>query len=262
MKIRAKKHLGQHFLTDKNISLKIVEVFVDLLGNMPALEVGPGKGILTEILLKKNIKLYAVEIDSECVALLEKKYPKLILHNANFLKMDFSAIFPKKIGIIGNFPYNISSQILFKMIENRQQIPLMLGMFQKEVAERIVAPPGNKTYGILSVITQAYYDIKYLFTVNEGVFTPPPKVKSAVVRFKRNKNKTLMCDEVLFHRVVKMSFNHRRKTLRNSLKEYSQKINTENKIWSLRPEQLSVDDFVELTSIIEAFWGNDKKSYY
>ena len=252
--VRAKKHLGQHFLTDKNIAAKIVESLRPDNKYKQVLEVGPGMGILSDFLLQKNeYEAYLIDIDTESYLYLQKKYPQLgsRLINADFLEMDFHTIFKGPMGIIGNFPYNISSQILFKILDNRQQVVEVIGMFQKEVAERCSSKPGNKDYGILSVFLQAYYKVEYLFTVKAGVFNPPPKVLSAVIRLTRNETLQLNCDEKLFWQVVKAGFNQRRKTLRNAL---SSLINKEKltgyKMLDLRAERLSVADFVELTNMV------------
>jgi 16S rRNA (adenine1518-N6/adenine1519-N6)-dimethyltransferase len=251
--VRAKKHLGQHFLTDKNIAAKIVESLRPGRYKQ-VLEVGPGMGILSDFLLQKpEYEVYMIDIDSESYQYLQKKYPQLgsRLVNADFLDMDFAAYFSGPLGIIGNFPYNISSQILFKVLDNRHQVIEVVGMFQKEVAERCTAKPGSKEYGILSVFLQAYYKVEYLFTVKAGVFNPPPKVLSAVIRLTRNETGTLNCDEKLFWQVVKAGFNQRRKTLRNALSSLINKEKmTDDKILDLRAERLSVADFVQLTNEI------------
>jgi 16S rRNA (adenine1518-N6/adenine1519-N6)-dimethyltransferase len=218
--VRAKKHLGQHFLTDKNIAAKIVDSLQLAVGYDKVLEVGPGMGILSDFLLQRtDLQTYLIDIDTESYEFLKKKYPQLgdRLINDDFLEMDFGKIFYKPFAIIGNFPYNISSQILFKVLDNRQQVVQVVGMFQKEVAERCTAKAGSKEYGILSVFLQAYYKVEYLFTVKAGVFNPPPKVLSAVIRLTRNDAEKLDCDEKLFWQVVKAGFNQRRKTLRNAL---------------------------------------------
>lgn len=250
--VKAKKHLGQHFLTDKNIAQKIVDAMPS--NDLPILEIGPGTGVLTQFLLPKyESLLHLVEIDQESVEYLHEHYPdlKLRIYQADFLKMNLTSIFPAQFNIIGNFPYNISSQIFFKVLDHRDQIPFVVGMIQKEVAVRLASPPGSKEYGILSVLLQAFYKLEYLFTVSEQVFNPPPKVKSAVVRLSRNNREKLDCDEKLFFSVVKTSFNQRRKTIRNSLKSKFLNLATENEIFNLRPEQLSVDQFVFLTGIVE-----------
>ncbi|MEZ4838333.1 16S rRNA (adenine(1518)-N(6)/adenine(1519)-N(6))-dimethyltransferase RsmA [Flavobacterium sp.] len=254
-KVKAKKHLGQHFLTDENIAQKIADSLT-LNGYQTVLEIGPGMGVLTKYLLEKPISTYVIEIDLESVDYLNKHYPKLHgkIISKDFLKYDLSEVFGEdSFAIIGNFPYNISSQIVFKTLELRERIPEFSGMFQKEVAERICEKKGSKTYGILSVLTQAFYEAEYLFTVSEHVFSPPPKVKSGVLRLKRKENFQLPCDEKLFFNVVKTAFNQRRKTLRNSLKTYQLSDNLkEDSIFDLRPEQLSVEQFIELTQKIAA----------
>lgn len=254
-KVKAKKHLGQHFLNDENIAQKIADSLT-FNGYQTVLEIGPGMGVLTKYLLEKPIDTYVIEIDTESVEYLNKHYPKLEgkIISKDFLKYNLSEIFGEKpIAIIGNFPYNISSQIVFKTLELRDRIPEFSGMFQKEVAERICEKKGSKTYGILSVLTQAFYEAEYLFTVSENVFTPPPKVKSGVLRLIRKENFKLPCDEKLFFTVVKTAFNQRRKTLRNSLKTYQLSDNLkEDSIFDLRPEQLSVEQFIELTQKIAA----------
>jgi 16S rRNA (adenine1518-N6/adenine1519-N6)-dimethyltransferase len=254
--VRAKKHLGQHFLTDKNIAAKIVESLRPENKYTQVLEVGPGMGILSDFLLeKKEYETSLIDIDDESVQYLQKKYPQLgsRLLNADFLQLDFAATFNGPLGIIGNFPYNISSQILFKVLDNRQQVVEVVGMFQKEVAERCAAKPGSKEYGILSVFLQAYYRVEYLFTVKAGVFNPPPKVLSAVIRLTRNETTELACDEKLFWQVVKAGFNQRRKTLRNAVSSLINKEKmTDDPLLDLRAERLSVDDFIKLTNSVAA----------
>jgi len=254
--VRAKKHLGQHFLTDKNIASKIVDSLRPENKYSQVLEVGPGMGILSDFLLQKpELQTYLIDIDTESYEFLQKKYPQLgeRLINNDFLEMDFSAVFKEPFGIIGNFPYNISSQILFKVLDNRQQVVEVVGMFQKEVAERCSAKAGSKEYGILSVFLQAYYKVEYLFTVKAGVFNPPPKVLSAVIRLTRNETGQLDCDEKLFWQVVKAGFNQRRKTLRNALSSLINKEKmTDEPMLDLRAERLSVGDFVNLTNRIVA----------
>lgn len=257
--VSPKKHFGQHFLRDENIAKKIVGSLSRKEDYKTVVEVGSGTGVLTKYLLQeKGVETYVVEIDRESIAFLKKNFPKL---KRKIIEKDFldfesswlpSAINRQPLAIIGNFPYNISSQILFKVLEYRNQIPEVVGMFQKEVAERIVSPPGNKTYGILSVRMQAHYKIEYLFTVHEHVFHPPPKVKSAVIRLTRNNVKQLDCDEELFFSVVKAGFNQRRKTLRNSLSAKFEIRNSKFEMLNKRAEQLSVNDFVELTNLIAA----------
>ena len=252
--VRAKKHLGQHFLTDKNIAAKIVDSLRPENSYSQILEVGPGMGILSDFLLQKaELQTYLIDIDTESYEFLQKKYPDLgeRLINDDFLEMDFSRVFKEPFGIIGNFPYNISSQILFKVLDNRHRVVEVVGMFQKEVAERCSAKPGSKEYGILSVFLQAYYKVEYLFTVKAGVFNPPPKVLSAVIRLRRNDSAQLNCDEKLFGQVVKAGFNQRRKTLRNALSSLINKEKmTNDATLDLRAERLSVDDFVNLTNKI------------
>ena len=249
--VHAKKFLGQHFLTDLTVAQRIAET----ISAGPTLEIGPGMGVLTQYLLKNpNIQLTAIEIDRESVAYLKEWYPELHLIEGDFLKLNLDIIYPEgEFNVIGNYPYNISSQIFFKVLEYKDRIPVCSGMIQKEVAERIASKPGKKAYGILSVLLQAYYDIEYLFTVDEHVFNPPPKVKSAVIRMTRNKRRRLDCDEALFKTVVKTAFNQRRKQMRNSLQQLVGKGNPilEENIFTMRPEQLSVEQFIELTHLIE-----------
>ncbi len=252
--VRAKKHLGQHFLEDESIAQNIANS-LSYVGYDDVLEIGPGMGVLTKYLLKKDITTYVIEIDTESVAYLKSNYLHLAARiiEKDFLKYDLSLVFKDKpFAIIGNFPYNISSQILFKTLELRHQIPEFSGMFQKEVALRICSKEGSKVYGILSVLTQAFYDATYLFTVPPTVFNPPPKVDSGVLHLKRKDNYTLPCNESLFFRVVKTGFQQRRKTLRNSLKTFNLSDNLKaNTIFGQRPEQLSVSNFIELTQLIE-----------
>ncbi|GLB48387.1 16S rRNA (adenine(1518)-N(6)/adenine(1519)-N(6))-dimethyltransferase RsmA [Neptunitalea lumnitzerae] len=251
--VRAKKHLGQHFLTDENIAKKIADSLT-LSGYQNVLEIGPGMGVLTKYLLEKPITTHVIEIDTESVEYLQTHYLNLSdrIISKDFLKYDVRNVFKEEpFAIIGNFPYNISSQIVFKTLEMRDQVPEFSGMFQKEVAERICEKPGSKTYGILSVLTQAFYNATYLFTVSEKVFNPPPKVKSGVLILKRKENYHLPCDEKLFFQVVKAAFNQRRKTLRNSLKAFITSDNLkEHSIFGMRPEQLSVAEFLEITQMI------------
>lgn len=247
MSVRAKKHLGQHFLKDLNIARQIVDALT-WEGYEQVLEIGPGMGVLTQFVIQDKRNIAVVEIDTESVEYLQNSYPTLKIYSEDFLKMDLATYFSDRpLAIMGNFPYNISSQIVFKIIEHRQQIPEMVGMFQKEVAERICAKEGSKIYGILSVLTQAYFETEYLFTVSENVFNPPPKVKSGVMRMCRYREK-LDVNEALFFTIVKTAFNQRRKTLRNALKslnlDYSQ---VEENFLNLRAEQISVEDFIELT---------------
>lgn len=252
-KVRAKKHLGQHFLKDLGIARNIAHS-LSLNNYSKLLEVGPGMGVLTQFLIPLDIETFVIEIDKESVSYLKKHYPELDNHliEGDFLKLPLQEIFKEPIAIIGNFPYNISSQILFKAIDHKDLIPEIVGMFQKEVAERVVSPPGSKKYGITSVLIQCYYDVEYLFTVDETVFDPPPKVKSAVIRLKRNDRDKLDCDKKKFIQVVKTGFGQRRKTLRNALKSLNLvDENTASQYLSLRAEQLSVEDFMNLTSCFE-----------
>lgn len=250
MKVKPKKHLGQHFLNDQNIASKIV----DSLSYKPydlVLEVGPGMGVLTQFLLQKQVNVYVAEIDKESVDYLKINYPQLENNIVgDFLKLEFEELFSDNFAVIGNFPYNISSQIVFKILENKHAIPEMVGMFQKEVAERIATQKGNKIYGILSVLTQAYYNVDYLFTVHENVFTPPPKVKSAVIRLKRYRDKIEGIDDKFFFKLVKAGFNQRRKTLRNALKVLNIPQHLEShEFLNLRAEQLSVENFINLARL-------------
>lgn len=249
MSVRAKKHLGQHFLTDENIAKKIVES-LSFSGYNDILEVGPGMGVLTKYLLDKNASIWLAEIDTESIDYLKTNYIKLSDNNfvGDFLKTDFQFVQGRELAILGNFPYNISSQILFHIIDNYQLIPEMAGMFQKEVAERTAAVPRTKDYGILSVMVQAYYNVKYLFTVHENVFNPPPKVKSGVISLIRNPKEGLAGNEILFKQIVKTGFNQRRKKLSNALKP----INIPEHIighpfLEKRAEELSVEDFIQFT---------------
>ena len=251
--VKAKKYLGQHFLNDESIAQKIADTLT-LQGYKNVLEIGPGMGVLTKYLLKKSVTTYVIEIDTESVEYLQANYlnlaPRII--EKDFLKYDLNEVFKNEpFAIIGNFPYNISTQIVFKTLEIRDQIPEFSGMFQKEVAQRICSKEGSKVYGILSVLVQAFYDAEYLFTVDEHVFTPPPKVKSGVIRLTRNDVDTLECDEKLFKQVVKMGFNQRRKTLSNALKALvpDPEVRKEE-VFRKRAEQLSVGDFVKLTQLI------------
>ena len=251
-RVKAKKSLGQHFLKDRNIAARIAESLTGA-GYDSVIEIGPGMGILTGFLLERNFKDFrVVEIDNESVYFLKANFPKLTnIIRGDFLLLDIDSLFKGKLGVIGNFPYNISTQILFKVLDHRNKIIEVTGMLQKEVAERICAGPGSKTYGILSVLLQAFYDIEYLFTVPETVFSPPPKVKSGVIRLRRNEIQDLGCDEVLFTKVVKACFNQRRKTLRNSVKAVFELRSEEFPLFHLRPEQLSVIQFVNLTNWID-----------
>jgi 16S rRNA (adenine1518-N6/adenine1519-N6)-dimethyltransferase len=254
--VKAKKHLGQHFLKDENIAQQIVKSLSGK-GYHKILEIGPGMGVLTKYLLQeKDFETYVIDIDRESISYLQQHFPVLEKNiiSGDFLKLDLESLFPEPFAVIGNFPYNISSQILFKVLENRDKIPEVVGMFQKEVAERIAAPPGSKTYGILSVFMQAFYKIDYLFTVAPEVFNPPPKVQSAVILLSRNQRAALDCDEKMFFRVVKTAFNQRRKTLRNALKPLPLKEEFKNhEFLEKRAERLSVKDFTELTNMMEKF---------
>ncbi|MBN3519521.1 16S rRNA (adenine(1518)-N(6)/adenine(1519)-N(6))-dimethyltransferase RsmA [Algoriphagus lutimaris] len=258
-KVRAKKHLGQHFLTDLSIAERIALAVKGHGGVTKVLEIGPGMGVLTDYLLKSDLELYLIDIDKESIEYLNKKYPELgdrIIYG-DYLKYDFKKVIPDQYAIAGNFPYNISSQIFFKVLEVRDQVTEVVCMLQKEVAERIASPKGNKDYGILSVLLQAYYDIEYLFSVPPEVFDPPPRVNSGVIRLVRNKVKNLDCNEKLFFQVVKGGFGNRRKTLRNSLKSFQlpEDLKT-NPLMDKRAEQLDVSDFVFIAQQIEASRGN------
>lgn len=257
MEVRAKKALGQHFLTDGQIARRIVDTLQADLPGGGVLEVGPGMGVLTQFLLEREgLDLKAVELDGESVVWLRKHYPALGdgLIEGDFLRMDLETLFPGPFSVIGNFPYNISSQIFFKILEQRDRIPEVVCMIQKEVAERIAEKPGTKTYGILSVFLQAWYDIEYVFSVGPGAFNPPPKVQSAVIRLTRNARTALSCDERLFREMVKNAFGQRRKTLRNSLRSIAVRTLGEEKaaavladpVFDLRPERLGVEDFSDL----------------
>jgi 16S rRNA (adenine1518-N6/adenine1519-N6)-dimethyltransferase len=254
--IRPKKRLGQHFLKDRQIAIRIVEALTCFRDYPDLLEIGPGMGVLSEHLFaKKTPVTHLVELDRESVAYLRKRYPEQLerIIEGDFLKLNFSDQFPGNFGIIGNFPYNISSQIFFRVLEWRNQVPEVVGMLQKEVAERICAPSGSKTYGILSVLLQAFYVPEYLFTVPPDVFHPPPKVNSAVIRLLRNDRIDLPCSEKLFFRVVKQSFQTRRKTLRNALKSLALPATlTSDSVFDLRAEALSSEQFIELTCRIES----------
>ena len=250
MDVRAKKHLGQHFLTDQNIARNIVDS-LSFEGYKKVLEVGPGMGVLTKFLLTKDSEIYVAEIDQESIVYLKKHYPKLEEQHfvGDFLKINIPEVFNEELAVIGNFPYNISSQILFKIIDNYTLIPEMSGMFQKEVAERTAAKPRTKDYGILSVLVQAYYDVEYLFTVHENVFNPPPKVKSGVIRMTRNQKEGLAGNEVLFKQIVKAGFGQRRKKMSNALKVLGIPENMKSHPFlDIRAEELSVADFITFTN--------------
>ena len=251
MDVKPKKYLGQHFLIDEKISERISEA-ISKSKKINLLEIGPGTGALTKYLLHENIDLISYEIDSESITYLKNTYPTLKVHNEDVLKIDWTKIFEGNYSVTGNFPYNISSQILFKIYENRTIIDEMVGMFQKEVAERVCSGPGSKKYGILSVLIQAFYNIEYLFTVNEEVFNPPPKVKSGVIKITRNNIIELDCDEKLFFRIVKAIFNQRRKMARNSLKTILGNKKIDHILLTKRPEELSIENFIEITKMIES----------
>lgn len=252
--VKPKKFLGQHFLKDLDIASRIADT-VDVCPDIPILEVGPGMGVLTGFLLKKGRELKVAEIDRESVSYLREEMPQLGdgIIEEDFLRMDLDKLFGhREFVLTGNYPYNISSQIFFKMLENKELIPCCTGMIQREVAQRIASAPGSKAYGILSVLLQAWYDVEYLFTVSEQVFLPPPKVKSAVVVLRRNSRQDLGCDEKLFKQIVKTTFNQRRKQLRNSIKPIlSSSPILEDGIFSKRPEQLSVEAFIQLTNMVK-----------
>ncbi len=247
--VRAKKSLGQHFLTDLNIARRIAD---SISGGSDVLEIGGGMGVLTQFLLQRDdIRLWGIEIDKESIAYMREHFPDFSprLIEGDFLRYDLRGQFPDGVKIIGNFPYNISSQIFFKILENRDLVPEAVGMIQREVAQRIAEPPGSRTYGIMSVLLQAWYDIEYLFTVSESVFSPPPKVKSAVIRLARNSVEELGCDEALFVKVVKAAFGQRRKMVRNSLRAvFGDFGGAEHPLFSDRAEKLSVAQFVDLTN--------------
>ena len=251
--MKAKKSYGQHFLTNEEITSNIADAFVGNHKNV--LEVGPGRGMLTKYLLEKDYHLLVVEADRDMVNFLRKNFPALQnnIVSADFLKVPIDSLFQNEpFALIGNFPYNISSQILFKMIEHKELIPEMVGMFQKEVAERVISKPGNKTYGVVSVLIQAWYEGEYLFTVDKSNFNPPPKVQSGVIRLRRRNIDQLGCDEKLFKTVVKQAFSQRRKMLRNTMKPFlAGNALLDEPLFTQRPERLSVDDFIKLTNIIE-----------
>ena len=254
--IKPKKFLGQHFLTDLSVAQRIANT-VDAYPDIPILEVGPGMGVLTQYIIPKGRPFKVVEIDFDSVPYLHEHFPQLgdNIIEGDFLKMNLQEVFDGKPFLLtGNYPYNISSQIFFKMVENRNLIPCCTGMIQKEVAERMAASPGGKTYGVLSVLIQAWYDVEYLFTVHENVFNPPPKVKSAVIRLIRNNKETLGCDEQLFRRIVKTVFTMRRKMMRNGMKQILGKDSPmlADPMFTKRPEELSVEDYIELTNRVEA----------
>lgn len=250
--VRAKKHLGQHFLTDEHIAKQIADALLDADNKTAAIEIGPGTGVLTKYLLPELKHFFALDVDRESIPYLQKTFTahakQFLL--ADFLETDLRQICPGKFNVIGNFPYNISSQIMFRVLDHKDDVDIVVGMFQKEVAERMAEKPGTKVYGILSVLLQTFYDIEYLFTVHEDVFNPPPKVKSAVVRFRRNSRRELPCSEALFTNIVKTTFNQRRKTIRNSIRPILGDRKVEHPYMDERPEQLSVEQFIELTTMI------------
>ncbi len=251
--VRAKKHLGQHFLNDENIARNTVEALLEKDRSSFVVEVGPGTGVLTQFLINDVEGFLAMDVDQESVDYLKVKYPekkdKIVF--SDFLQADLQKVAGEKFNVVGNFPYNISSQIMFKVLDNKNSVDYVVGMFQKEVAMRLAEKPGSKIYGILSVLLQAFYDIEYLFTVHENVFTPPPKVKSAVIRLTRNNVQKLDCDEELFKKVVKTTFNQRRKTIRNSIRTLFNNNELRHPLLDKRPEQLSVAQFVELTQFVQ-----------
>lgn len=252
--VKAKKYLGQHFLNDESIAVDIVDGLTEKALKGDILEIGPGMGVLTKYLVKKCDHLTVVDIDTESISYLKNEFPELEgkIIEGDFLSMDLEKKFGDQFSVLGNFPYNISSQIFFKILDYKDQVIEVVGMLQKEVAERIVSPPGNKKYGILSVLLQVYYDMEYLFTVEPDVFTPPPKVRSGVIRLKRNSVSRLNCDEKLFKRIVKQGFQNRRKTLRNALKPLNLPDHVNSlEVLNKRAEQLSVTDFEELTIKIQ-----------
>lgn len=255
MQVRAKKHLGQHFLTDKNVSRKIAQQFGSHQGCKKVLEIGPGMGAMTQFLLEdETLDVSVMEVDKESVEYLNAFFPKLKgkIYDGDFLKYNLKSIYgDEPFAVVGNFPYNISSQILFRCIDYRNQIPEVMGMFQKEVAERVAEKKGSKVYGIISVLLQTFYDIEYCFTVDEHVFNPPPKVKSGVIRLTRNSRQELPCNEKLFIQIVKATFNNRRKMIRNTIKPFLKGQELEHDFMAMRPEQLSVEEFIELTLAVE-----------
>ena len=255
MSVQPKKHLGQHFLTDKNMCRKIANSYGKHENCTRVVEIGAGMGALTTALLERaDLELQVADVDKESIDYLNENFKILEgkIHEADFLKTDIVRFYGgKQFGVVGNFPYNISSQIIFRCLEYRDLIPEIMGMFQREMAMRIAEKPGTKQYGIISVLTQAFYDVTYLFTVDEQLFNPPPKVKSGVIRCVRNQRKDMTCREDLFIQVVKMGFNQRRKTLRNSLKQLLAGMDTTSEVFNLRPERLSVEDFIQLTLLIQ-----------
>lgn len=249
--VKPKKHLGQHFLKDEGVSERISDSLTGHGNYEFIIEIGPGTGALTKYLLNREEELLCLEVDQESIQYLNKQLPKLKVLEQDFLKFDLSEINKEKIAIAGNFPYNISSQILFKVLEDKGKIFELVGMFQKEVAERVAAGPGTKKYGILSVLIQAYYEVEYLFTVDENVFNPPPKVKSGVIRLQR-RDANPACNEHLLRKLVKITFNQRRKMIRNTIKVLLGGIQSQHPLYTKRPEQLSVQDFIDLTNFLES----------
>ncbi len=249
--VKPKKHLGQHFLIDEQISERISDSLTGFNEYQTIVEIGPGTGALTKYLLSRKEDLISLEVDRESIKYLNHEYPQLIVKELDFLKVDLANFVKGNIAVAGNFPYNISSQILFRVIENKDKVSELVGMFQKEVALRVASKPGNKAYGIISVLVQAFYSVEYLFTVDEDVFHPPPKVKSGVIRMQR-KPIDPKCDLALFRKVVKVTFNQRRKMIRNTVKSLIGDIKLEHPFYTKRPEQLSVHEFVELTNFLES----------
>jgi 16S rRNA (adenine1518-N6/adenine1519-N6)-dimethyltransferase len=261
MDVKPKKHLGQHFLNDTGICKKIADALTLSNKSLNLLEIGPGTGALTKFLHKERVNLVAFEIDQESNLFLKENLPNLDVRNEDILKVEWASIFKNQhFSVTGNFPYNISSQILFKIFENKKDVDEMVGMFQKEVAERVCSGPGTKKYGILSVLLQAFYNVEYLFTVDENVFNPPPKVKSGVIRLQRNDVQNLECDEKLFFRVVKAIFNQRRKMVRNSLKSLMMGQTIDHPLFVKRPEQLTVTDFINITKMLESIINQSKSA--
>ena len=251
MDVKPKKYLGQHFLLDDSVSHRISDSLC-IKKKLNLLEIGPGTGALTKFLLQENIQLVTYELDQESIKYLNQNFPNLKVYNQDILSVKWNTLFNDNFSVTGNFPYNISSQILFKIYENRDRVDQMVGMFQKEVAERVCSGDGTKKYGILSVLIQAYYNVEYLFTVNEDAFNPPPKVKSGVINIMRNNIKKLDCEEELFFKIVKAVFNQRRKMARNSLKAMIGDNKIDHPLLTKRPEQLSVANFIELTKLLES----------
>lgn len=251
MQVRAKKHLGQHFLKDESVCQKISDALSKHMNYSHLVEIGPGTGALTKYLMPLEYDFSVMEVDTESIEYLNTHYPELKVHHQDFLKLNVDAMYGKEqFGVIGNFPYNISSQIIFKILDHKEQVPEVVGMFQKEVAERICEPPGNKTYGILSVLVQAYYEAEYLFTIDEHVFDPPPKVKSGILHLKRKESLDIGVDYKTLKMVIKLAFNQRRKTLRNSLKSLDLKDKLSPELLAMRPEQLGYQEFIEIAKAL------------